>query len=101
MVKVNLTIRVPAETKQFIEELSKRYGMGMGDLVTFVFNEFRSEIIKRLEAKKAVAQPLSAGQKDSERNILSELMDLEAQPATEEDYYLKQLIDSQSSGMVW
>jgi hypothetical protein len=101
MVKVNLTIRVPAETRQFIEELSKRYGMGMGDIVTFVFNEFKSEIIKRLEEKKGVFRSQSSEPRGTEGDILSQLMDMEAQPATEEDYYLRQLIDSQSNNIVW
>jgi len=92
MVKVNLTIRVPAEIRQFIEELSKRYGMGMGDIVAFVFNEFRSEIVKRLEERRAGFQketPRRGGEEVSQGEILSRLMDMEAQPLTEEDYHLR------------
>ena len=101
MVKVNLTVRVPAEVRQFIEELGRRYGMGMGDIVAFVFNEFRAEIIRRLEEKKGVFKAQSTGKKDIEKDILAWLMDMEAQPVTEEDYYLRQLIDSQSNDMAW
>jgi len=92
VVKVNLTIRVPAEIRQFIEELGRRYKMGMGDIVAFVFNEFRSEIVKRLEERRAGSQketPRRGGEEVSRDEILSRLMDMEAQPLTEEDYYLR------------
>jgi hypothetical protein len=88
MVKVNLTVRVPAETRQFIEELSRRYGMGMGDIVAFVFNEFKGEIIKRLEEKKGVFQPRQAESRRVESGILARLIDEEAVPVSEEDYYM-------------
>jgi hypothetical protein len=99
MVKVNLTVRVPAEVRQLIEELSRRYGMGMGDIVAFVFNEFRGEIVKRLEARAGFQQ--QAESRSEGGDILSRLMDTEAQPVTEEGYYLRQISDFWSGNMTW
>ena len=101
MVKVNLTIRIPAEVRQFIEELSKRYGIGMGDLIAFVFNEFRGEIVKRLESKKAGFQPQSLKPGNETGDILARLVDEEASPVSEEDYYLMLMSDTGLNSTVW
>jgi hypothetical protein len=96
MVKVNLTVRVPAEVRQLIEDLAKRYGMGMGDIIAFVFNEFRDEIIKRLERMaNPSAQSVPGSPGSSSGDVISRLMDEYAQPTDEEGLLLKYLMETQ------
>jgi len=96
MVKVNLTVRVPAEVRQLIEDLARRYGMGMGDIIAFVFNEFRGDIIKKLErmanpsAQSAPGSPGSSG-----GDVISRLMDEYAQPTDEDGLLLRYLMEAQ------
>jgi hypothetical protein len=90
VVKVNLTVRVPAEVRQFIEELCRRYGLSMGELIAFVFSEFKSEIVRRLEERVAGARGGSSpGERGAPQGeVLRILVDMEARPVSEEDYYL-------------
>jgi hypothetical protein len=101
MVKVNLTVRIPAEVRLFIEELSRRYGLGMGDLITFVFNEFRGEIIKRLESRRSGLQPQSLNPGNETGDILKRLVDEGAKPVSDEDYYLMLVSDTGLNSTVW
>jgi hypothetical protein len=101
VVKVNLTVRVPAEVRQFIEELGRRYGMSMGDVVAFVFSEFRGEIVKRLEEKKGVFHPQSSGHGSTGRDILARLVDEEAVPVSEEDYYIMLVSGAGFNSTAW
>jgi hypothetical protein len=97
MVKVNLTVRVPAEVRQLIEDLAKRYGMGMGDIVAFVFNEFRGEIIRRLEkSMNPSSQP--APSKQGEGDVIARLMDEYAHPLDEEGWLLRALSKGEGEG---
>jgi hypothetical protein len=94
--KVNLTVRVPVEVRRLIEDLAKRYGMGMGDVVAFVFNEFRGEIIKRLEqAMNPSPQSVPQPQTDKTSDVVTRLMDEYAQPTDEEGLLLKYLAETQ------
>ena len=94
MVKVNLTVRVPAEVRQFIEDLARRYEMGMGDIVAFVFSEFRGEIIRRLEQSRNPSAQ-SAPQTRSSGDAISRLMDEYAQPVDEEGLLLRALSEAE------
>ncbi len=97
MVKVNLTVRVPAEVRQLIEDLAKRYGMGMGDIIAFVFNEFRGDIIRRLERMANPSTQSAPGSRGSsgDGDVISRLMDEYAQPIDEEGLLLKYLMETQ------
>jgi len=73
----------------------------MGDLVTFVFNEFRSEIIKRLESRRSGFQPQSLKPGNETGDILARLVDEGANPVSEEDYYLILMSDTGLNSTVW